>query len=284
MITDQETNLVYFSELLKTTEKYSQTCNSIIAILDKYQIKSAFLKDTKDIWARDYMPIQTDINSFVQFRYEPTYLKNDLHLQSNPKEVCKSNDFTPVYIDEINLDGGNIIKWHDKVILTDRVFSENPQYTDRKKLITDIEKELKAEVFIIPQIKSDMTGHADGLVRFYDEKTLIGNNLNDEYKYWRNAMKKFIQHFGFKYINMPVFDYKAQYKDKSMSAIGCYMNYLEIGNLIVFPVFELEGNKDAEALNIISDLYPKKTIERININEIAFKGGLMNCISWNIKI
>lgn len=36
---------------------------------------------------------------------------------------------------------------------------------------------------------------------------------------------------------MPVFDYKVQYKNKSMSAIGCYMNYLEIGNLIIFPVF-----------------------------------------------
>ena len=217
MITDQETNLVYFSELLKTTEKYSQTCNSIIAILDKYQIKSAFLKNTKDIWARDYMPIQKDINSFVQFRYEPTYLANDLNLQSNSKEVCKANGFTPKFsdgIDVINLDGGNVVKWTDKVILTDRIFSENPQYTDRKMLITDIEKDLNVEVILIPQIISDFTGHADGLVRFYDEKTLIGNNLNNEYKYWGNAMKKFIQQYWFNYIEMPVFDYKSPYKNK----------------------------------------------------------------------
>lgn len=279
MITDSQTNTLYLSELLKSKKSFQK----IELILKRHHIKYDILKDTKDIWARDYMPIQTDINRFVQFRYEPSYLAEDLHLQSNPKDVCKSNGFTPVYSD-INLDGGNIVKWTDRVMLTDRVFSENPQYTDRRHLISEIENNLNAEVIIIPQIKSDFTGHADGLVRFYDEKTIIGNNLNDEYKYWGNSMKKFIQQYGFKYIDMPVFDYKAQYKNKKISAIGCYMNYLEIGNLIVFPIFEFEGSKDDEAFDLISGLYPDKIIERININEIAFKGGLMNCITWNIKI
>jgi len=278
MITDNQTNIIYFSELLKAKESFQK----IELILEKHQIKYAFLKDTKDIWTRDYMPIQIDVNSFVQFRYEPSYLKEYPHLQSNPKVVCESNGFTPDY-SKINLDGGNIVKWTDRAILTDRVFSENPQCTDRKALVSEIERKLNAEVIIIPQIKSDMSGHADGLVRFKDEKTIIGNNLNDEYKYWGNAMKKFIQQYRFNYIEMPVFDYKVQYKNKSMSAIGCYMNYLEIGNLIIFPIFKLEGNKDDEAYNLISSLYPAKIIERININEIALKGGLMNCISWNIK-
>lgn len=278
MITDSQTNTVYFSELLK---EYS-SLQKIEQVLKKHQISFGFLKDTKDIWVRDYMPIQTDINKFVQFRYEPSYLKKDLHLQSNPKYVCPSNGFAPVFSD-INLDGGNVVKWTDKVIITDRVISENPQYSDKKQLITEIENLLNAEVIIIPQIKSDFTGHADGLVRFYDENTIIGNSLKDEYKYWGNAMKKLIHYYGFKYIEMPVFDYKMQYKNKSMSAIGCYMNYLEIGNLIIFPVFELEGNKDNDAFELISGLYPNKIIERININEIAFKGGLMNCVSWNIK-
>jgi agmatine deiminase len=278
LITDNQTNTVYFSELLKA----KKTFQKVEIILEKHQINFAFLKDTKDIWARDYMPIQTDINKFVQFRYEPSYLAKDLQLQSNPKDVCKSNGITPIY-SEINLDGGNIVKWIDRVILTDRVFSENPQYSDRKALVTEIERKLNAEVIIIPQIKSDMTGHADGLVRFYDEKTIIGNNLNDEYKYWGIVMKKFIQQYGLKYVEMPMFDYKVQYKNKSISAIGCYMNYLEIGNLIIFPVFELEGNKDDEAFDLISSLYPNSIIEPININEIALKGGLMNCISWNIK-
>jgi len=278
MITDNQTNTVYFSELIKANKSFQK----IESVLKKYQINFDFLKDTKDIWVRDYMPIQTEINKFVQFRYEPSYLAEDLHLQSNPKDVCQANGFAPVFSD-INLDGGNIVKWTNKVILTDRVFSENSQYADKKKLIIEIENLFNAEVIIIPQIKSDMTGHSDGLVRFYDDKTVIGNCLKDEYKYWSDAMKKVIQQYGLKYIDMPIFDYKAKYKNKSISAIGCYMNYLEIGNIIVFPVFELEGNKDDEAFDLISSLYPNKIIEQININEIAFEGGLMNCVSWNIK-
>lgn len=256
MITDSQTNTVYFSELLKENKSFQK----IELVLKENQINFDFLLGTKDIWARDYMPIQTDINKFVQFRYEPSYLAEDLQLQSNPKDICKSNGFAPVFSD-INLDGGNIVKWTDKVILTDRVLSENPQYSDKKQLISEIEKKLNAEVIIIPQIKSDFTGHADGLVRFYDEKTIIGNSIKDEYKYWGNTMKKVTQQHCFKYIDMPVFDYKAKYKNKSISAIGCYMNYLEIGNLIVFPVFELEGNKDDEAFDLISGIYPNKIIE-----------------------
>lgn len=281
MITDQETNFVYFSELLKTIEKYSQTFDHITAILDKYQIKYDFLKGTKDIWARDYMPIQTNENRFIQFRYEPSYLKDELNLQSNPTEVCNKNHFSPIP-SNINLDGGNVVKWYNKVMITDRIFSENPEYSDYSKLIKDIEYWLGVECIIIPQIKSDMTGHADGLVKFVDDKKILVSDLNFEYKYWSLAMKNVINKYTFEYINMPSFEHK--YKGYKYSAIGCYMNYLEIGNLIIFPVFELEGNKDDEAFGLISSIYPDKNIERININEIAFEGGLMNCISWNIKV
>ena len=48
---------VYMSELLKT--KYPKECDRLIHILDNHHIKYGFLKGTKDIWCRDYMPIQT---------------------------------------------------------------------------------------------------------------------------------------------------------------------------------------------------------------------------------
>lgn len=280
MITDHETNLVYLSELLKTTEEYSQACDSITAILDKHQIKYDFLKGTKDIWARDYMPIQIDVNKYVQFRYEPSYLKEKLYLQSDPTEVCNKNHFSTIP-SNINLDGGNVVKWYNKVMITDRVFSENTEYTDHSELINEIEKWLGVECIIIPQIKSDMTGHADGLVKFIDDKKILGSDLNFEYKYWSLAMKSFIDKHDFEYVNMPSF----YFKDKNFpdSAIGCYMNYLEIGDLIIFPIFEVPGNKDQQAVAIIKSIYTNKHIETININDIVRHGGLMNCISWNIK-
>lgn len=44
-------------------------------VLHKSNVKYAFLKGTKDIWCRDYMPVQTESGKFIQFKYNPSYLK-----------------------------------------------------------------------------------------------------------------------------------------------------------------------------------------------------------------
>lgn len=49
---------------------------------------------------------------------------------------------------------------------------------------------------------------------------------------------------------------------------------------MIFPVFEVEGNRDAEAIEVIQSIYPDKKMEPIEMNEIAKEGGLMNYISW----
>jgi agmatine deiminase len=280
MIADFETNIVYFSDLLRTKDEFIHICSSILEILDKYNVQYDFLHGTNDIWARDYMPIQTSKDRFIQFRYEPTYLNDYLELHSDTKLVCQLNNIQPIF-SEINIDGGNIVKWTDKVLLTDRIYTENPQYSEKNRLVREIENLLETEVIIIPQIKSDFTGHADGLVKFIDEKTIFSNDLNFELKYWTSSMRKVFDKYNFEFINMPMFEYKdKQYSD---TAIGCYMNYLEIGNVIIFPIFDVPENKDKQAVDLIKSIFPHKHIEPININEIARHGGLMNCISWNIK-
>jgi agmatine deiminase len=56
MITDQETNKVFFSEYLKAYK-----CRkSIEAALNEQNIQFELLPTTKDIWVRDFMPIQID--------------------------------------------------------------------------------------------------------------------------------------------------------------------------------------------------------------------------------
>jgi len=217
---------------------------------------------------------------YANSNQKPSYLKHDSELRSNPKLVCKLNNITPTY-SHINLDGGNVVKWTNKVIITDRIFTENPEYADKNRLVREIESRLETDVIIIPQIKSDFTGHADGLVKFIDTDTVLVNDLNSEYKYWSMKMQKVFSNKNLKYINFPTFEYKEKLLPDS--AIGCYMNYLEIGDLILFPIFEVAGNKDKEAVDLITKLYPHKTIEPININPVARQGGLLNCITWNTK-
>ncbi|MBN2891622.1 MAG: hypothetical protein JXL97_07135 [Bacteroidales bacterium] len=59
MIPDYQTNTVYFSEEL-LSEKYAKrkaNALKIFQILNDFGVRYKFLKNTKDIWARDFMPI-----------------------------------------------------------------------------------------------------------------------------------------------------------------------------------------------------------------------------------
>ncbi len=124
-----------------------------------------------------------------------------------------------------------------------------------------------------------MTGHADGMVRFIDPCTLLGNDRAAEYKYWTQALSKTLSRHALAYEDIPFF---CGYKDAAHPdhAIGVYVNYLEVGNLMIVPLFGVPGNKDAEALARLRALFPDRTIETIDYNDVALQGGLLNCTTW----
>jgi agmatine deiminase len=271
--------VVYLSGLLE--EQFPECFNRLTTILKKHSVEFRLLKGTKDIWCKDYMPIQTESGKLIQFRYEPSYLKGNKEWEdsrSDVKEVCRQNGFEPVF-SNINLDGGNVLLCSGRAIVSDRIFTENPEYTDKEQLVKVLSELLEAEVIIIPAQNGDMTGHADGMVRFVDHDTILGNNRSDEYKYWTNGIEKVLKDYNLKYIDVPFF---YSYKDSKHPdhAIGVYVNYLEVGNLIVLPVFEVEGNKDDEAIAAFKQIFPDKIIETINFNDVALEGGVLNCTTW----
>nr|WP_321427927.1 hypothetical protein [uncultured Campylobacter sp.] len=52
---DSNTNFVYISKLLKSD--YSDFYDELTRLFDEIGIAWGALKDTKDIWVRDFMPI-----------------------------------------------------------------------------------------------------------------------------------------------------------------------------------------------------------------------------------
>jgi len=280
-IPPQGKEIVYLSALL--SEKFPNAFAQLTAVLRKHGVEYRLLQGTSDIWCRDYMPVQTRSGKLVQFRYEPSYLKGNKvweDSRSDVKEVCRQNGLNPVF-SNINLDGGNVLLCEDRAIISDRIFAENPDYTDKKQLISELSELLEAEVIIIPAQKSDYTGHADGMVRFVDRNTILGNNRKDEYKYWTTSIEKVLKSYNLTYLDVPFF---YGYKDSKHpeNAIGIYVNYLEVGDLIILPAFEVEGNKDAEALAAFKKIFPHKTIETINYNDVALEGGVLNCSTWTV--
>jgi len=270
--------IVFMSELLKA--RYPQTCNNLTQILERNNVKYAFLKGTKDIWCRDYMPVQIESGKLIQFKYDPSYLRGNKEWEesrSDVKEVHRLNQINAQDSD-INLDGGNVLICNGRAIISDRVFSENPDMS-REELVRELSKLLECEIIIIPALKSkddDLTGHADGMVRFVDRNTILGNRLSDEYQYIQKGMQKVIVQYGLKYIDIPFFEVKD--REHPLSAIGIYVNYLDVNNLIVMPVFGRE--EDEQVISILKEAFPDKIIETINYNEVAQEGGLLNCTTW----
>ncbi|MDE7092506.1 MAG: agmatine deiminase family protein [Muribaculaceae bacterium] len=278
---EQGAQVVYLSALL--APRYPETCKRLTDILNKHNIPFVFLKGTKDIWCRDYMPVQTPSGKLIQFKYDPSYLKEPQYAdsRSDVKHVDKVNNINPIFSD-INLDGGNVVMYENKAIITDRVFSENPDW-ENDKLVDELSKLLECEIIIIPAYKPDydFTGHADGMMRFVDSNTVLVNDLDQDLKYMKEAIIKALDKANLKYINVPWFEHKI--KGNKDHAIGIYINYLEVGNLIVMPMFGVEGNKDAEALAKLKEVFPNKIIETIDYNDVALQGGLLNCTTWVVK-
>ena len=64
-------------------------------------------------------------------------------------------------------------------------------------------------VIVIPHINTDMIGHVDGLIRFVDGHTILGNNRGDEYKYWVHSVNKDLKDHHLNYEEIPFFEHKS---------------------------------------------------------------------------
>lgn len=268
--------MFYFASLLQTNPIYQPAADRLLAALYSAGVEYQLIDGTHDIWLRDFMPVQIRDGSLVSFRYEPSYLENEPQLRTNFKsDLSLQFSFSVTYSD-INLDGGNVVfsPSKEKAIISDRILTENSVYT-QAELIEIMEQQLKAQIILIPSLKkkTDMTGHADGMVRFVNENTVIGNYVPSK-KGLEQRIKTVLQDYGINVIDFPYFS------SSNNSAIGCYLNFLETERYIFMPVFgnELDGKAIASAKGIFT-----KMIVPININEIAKEGGVLNCISWETK-
>jgi agmatine deiminase len=127
MIPDWQTNRIYLSGRLEID--YPTVHSNIITALNNLQIQPQYLTNTKDIWARDYMPIQIWKDEFIEYRYDPDYLqgkrKGYRDLKTYPDIVCTKNNLPTTIKTDLILDGGNVVKSENTIILTNKVSLEN---------------------------------------------------------------------------------------------------------------------------------------------------------------
>jgi agmatine deiminase len=278
MIPDSKTNFLYLADTLP--KKYPTFYSEFEKVLHHCNISYKLLPGTKDVWAVDYMPIQIDLNKFVRFVYNPTYLQTKKYLKtiSDVDSICEQIGIKTIK-SNILLDGGNVTRTSDKVIMTDRIFAENPTY-DRKQLIKELHDYFEVDkLFLVPEQPKDFTGHSDGMVRFIDEQTVIINDFKEENEAFRRAFEIAIHNTGLNYSKIP---YNLSHNANNDQANGDYINYLQMENTVIIPTFGIK--EDDEVVKQFEQLFAGQTIAPIDANEIAKDGGILNCISWNILI
>ena len=279
MITDNLTNRVYFSSLLP--ERCPVLNDHIVDVLQKHGILFTYLSGTKDIWCRDFMPIQMDESRYIFYTYTPNYLqdKTGLLLQTDPEEVFQadSNRLQPIRNNciaiDLVMDGGNVVKCGDQIVLTDKVFVENKDKSP-EEVRRLLEETFHCGVVFIPWDRIEKYGHSDGIIHYLGDNQVLMTNYDDFDKAFAHDYLRILE----KHFDVATLKYNVKRKhERSWS----YINFLQIGNLVLVP--QLGIPEDEQALEQISAVMPNCEVVGIPALEAVRRGGALNCISWNIK-
>ena len=327
-VTDNMTNTVCYSSLLpkessgldpQLREKMYAALKESVKTLKNDDLKNDDLKNddlknddlknddlynTRDIWSRDYMPVQLTQDLFLNYTYSPDYLSNQKAYITNwllhkvhTRKADKLN--LNVVTIPLILDGGNVIKAIDKfgkptIIMCSKVLKENNlskeeltdwwnQFFDNQIRLILIEWEGKDE---------NPIGHADGMVRYITEgKVLITNYCDwDDEERLSEPLKEYFDierlHFG---------DIEGIKGTKMWSLLKStswgYINFLQVGKHIIVPKLDWDELDKAAVQQIqqafgasykveLIDCDMTQIIENPDVN--ANSGGGLNCLTWTL--
>ena len=280
MTTDNLTNTVYFSDLLP--KKCPILNQHIVEALETNKIRYAYLSETKDIWCRDFMPIQIEEDRFVFYKYTPDYLQTPYYrrLQTNPDKVFQApqNRLEQVTRNAITIDlvidGGNVVKCGDTIVMTEKVFVENKDKT-RTEMERILKDAFRCDILFLPWDRKETFGHSDGIVHYAGDGKILLTNYDDSsiyyYRRFRKAIEKHFEVFPLKYATK-----------RRHARSWAYINFLQIGRLILVPQLGLE--EDGLALEQIDNALSDFEVIGIPALEAVRRGGGLNCISWNVSM
>jgi agmatine deiminase len=266
---------LYITDLLQTDHPAIR--DALASICQKNGIQVNVIRGAKDLWCRDFMPVQVAIGKSVQFKFQPKYYQHPkwIHLQTDVSQLRYSLEGQIVQSDII-LDGGNLCRYQGKYILTDRIFQDNSM--PKGQLLEGLYGLLDAtDILVIPRLPYDVTGHADGMVCFVEENTLLVSDFS------RIAGKKYCRTLykllGSKY-NVILFPNNLHLNERMDDATGDYINLMRIGNLLFVPGY---GCKTDEVVsNTLIDIFPSYSIHQINCSRLTAKGGGLHCATWSM--
>lgn len=280
MIPDWKTNLVHFSGLL--ARRYPGLADRLSCLLRDHGVPVRFLEGTADIWIRDYSAVQISKRHFVKFRYYPNYLRGKYeHLITGNEVLEQVRNLGAFAKSEIILDGGNVVASSRAVVLTDKAFREN-RIRRRQEFRARLEALfLTDKCIFVPAEPGDIIGHSDGVVRFLADDLVAVNDYSEVDPDYGRRLLRVLNRERLATVRLP-YSFPRRSGTEISSAVGNYTNYLRVGSLIVVPAYG--ARQDEEACKVLERACPKATVVPIRCTRLASQGGVLNCISWTVRV
>jgi agmatine/peptidylarginine deiminase len=232
----------------------------------------------EDIWIRDFAPVVA--NSQIKFNYLPDYQNRRISnlIDNSFENWIHFSGLSFGGNSDLILDGGNVVdNGSGRVIVTDRILYDNPKLTMRsaKKMLKNI---LNAhEVAIIRETPGDATGHADGMLMWADENTIL---LHDQPS---RVKSKIIRELERSFPGVHIVIVPDYYEDGSWkgftSACNIFVNSLVTNDYIYVPTFN--SRHDSEMISLIQS-HTSKEVVPIPSEKVCFMGGSVRCLSWQV--
>jgi len=282
MVTESEKNIVAFSDYLP--KDYPQLYGELEKILKDNNIEYKVIKGTADYWCRDYMPVQVASNRCIRFKYTPDYLiKMQGYQTLVTDEMVRSIAPGMEIIDcPLVVDGGNIVCNSNCVVMTEKVFCENPHYS-REQVIELLNDAFQTDniVFVPWEGKRyDKFGHTDGMLRFVpnvstNQLTILVNLDVYGKAYSKKTRDVLEQHFNVVELKLSTYD----------NMNWAYINSIQTKDVLIVP--GIHSPNDQEALRQLEQLYStyQGKIYQVQMRDFIHRGGgALNCCSWTINV
>ena len=276
MLPDSLTNTIFLSEWLP--EVCPTLYQNLTKVLKDNAVRYRILGNTNDIWCRDFMPVQTDEKRFVFYQYNPDYLQA-MHKRryiTNVNHVQNIDFLRQAETANLDLvlDGGNVVKCGNKVVMTEKVFVENKDRS-RNEVQRLLEEAFRCDIVFLPWDENEKCGHSDGIIHYVGDNRVLLTNYDDLDKTFAQAFLRILE----KYFEVIPLKYNVK---RQHARSWAYINYLQVDNLVLVP--QLGIPEDGQALQQIAEALPQCKVVGVLALEAVRKGGALNCISWNIKL
>lgn len=256
--------------------------------------------DSNDTWVRDFGPItvQTDAGmKLLNFEFNAWGEKYAFDLDNQVSTKMQMLDaFPAAEFGSVNfvLEGGSIETDGQGTLLTTTSCllnkNRNPNLSKEQ-----VEQQLKSSLGVrkINWLNSgylagdDTDGHVDVLARICPNNTIVYTACDDEADEHYSSLKEMEQELmamtnadGQAYRLLPLPWPGAKFSDSDQRLPASYANFLIVNEAVLVPIYD--SLSDEDALDVVSQAFPRYEIFGIPCLSLIERGGSLHCITMQL--